>query len=292
MTRRMWFGALILVASFLSAVPASAARWVKFNPSDPWLWVDLDAVYTQANLTYYHVEHSSERGIPPTMTPSLQALEANDPHLNSAFDCAQRRHFLWVMTNHDAWAKDESRSVEPIYVWEEDTNIWSADPLHEALVTICGSDNPPPSKPPPSEAEQQWLSLAEAVTKGDVKTVKATLARGVNPDTPHPNSEDRFSPLATAVCKGRIDLARLLISHHADINNIENVGNYTPLMFAAECGQPATIAFLLHAKARINEKANQTGNGWTALDFALSGHDAAHRKAAQILLAHGAVSGR
>ena len=115
------------------------------------------------------------------------------------------------------------------------------------------------------------------------------LARGVNPDTPHPDYETHYSPFSIAVCGGRFELAKLLLAHHADINNVENVGGYTPLMIAANCGKPAAITFLLHAKARINVKSKQ---GETALDWALKKNDAAHRKVAQILLAHGAASGK
>lgn len=136
--------------------------------------------------------------------------------------------------------------------------------------------------------EDDWMALSAAAQKGDLKAVGQMLKRGVKPDAPHPDHENVDSAMDWAAIHGDVALIRLLISYHADVNAHENIGDLTPLMFAAENGKLAAAQELILHGAKPNLK--DTG-GSTALDHALHDNDAAHQKVAVLLRQHGAVVG-
>jgi hypothetical protein len=281
--RKAIFSSVIL---FATTSAAFATNWVR-ESSDSWMWVDVDSIHPSGgNLTYYtHAIGCNgqggmpERGADGFVSPA-QCMFGTPT--TDAFNC----------TTGEVYDHDIANGA---LVLEK----FNPGAFNTIFRMVCGHDMPPtpgPATPPPpsraaveSEAERDWSALGTAVWARDVKKVRALLARGVNPDTPHPDHEDELSPLDNAACQGTEAMATLLLKHGAGIESRENVGSFTPLMFAANCGNATMEAYLLRHGASVNTKDNK---GWTPLDFALSKKDAKHRRAAQLLLAHGAVSGK
>jgi ankyrin repeat protein len=76
---------------------------------------------------------------------------------------------------------------------------------------------------------EQEGSLLIAAAKGDTKTVKDLLDKGVNVNTR--DSNGNTTPLGHAVWGGHVDTARLLIERGADVNAKTNEG-HSVLTFA------------------------------------------------------------
>src|SRR5690606_31688472 len=81
----------------------------------------------------------------------------------------------------------------------------------------------------PAGAEELPYLLTVA-SKGDVSTLQAMLASGVNPDT---KDRDGITALMYAARKDRADAAKVLLDKGANVN-AKDGGGWTPLMFAAK----------------------------------------------------------
>jgi ankyrin repeat protein len=97
----------------------------------------------------------------------------------------------------------------------------------------------------------------------DPRTLKTLFVGGLSADFP---DETGFTLLDTAVLGNRVDIARVLVSHGANVNALDKAG-MTPLLYAAsiDYGDSAMIELLL--KAGANKQA-KTAEGLTALDLA------------------------
>ena len=86
---------------------------------------------------------------------------------------------------------------------------------------------------------------------------------GLSADFPN---DTGFTLLDTAVLANRVDVARVLVSHGANVNALDKAG-MTPLLYAAsiDYGDSAMIDLLLKAGASKHAK---TAEGQTALDLA------------------------
>lgn len=96
-----------------------------------------------------------------------------------------------------------------------------------------------------------YLSLIrDAAVRGELQHVSALLQRDLNVNAPLPNGDHLLSVVA---CMGdaRLEIARLLVSHGADVN--VTVGGKTLLSWIQQptyCHNAATIAFLMSKGAR------------------------------------------
>jgi hypothetical protein len=106
------------------------------------------------------------------------------------------------------------------------------DGRHDVLATLLrlGARVPPVSKWAPA-----YYFKHEA-------TAKFLLEHGMNPN--HMNWH-RFTLLHHMAAKGEIAKARLLLSHGAEVNRIDDEYRSTPLGVAARCGQTAMVELLL-----------------------------------------------
>jgi ankyrin repeat protein len=108
-------------------------------------------------------------------------------------------------------------------------------------------------------------SLATAVTKGDLTTVKHMLADGGNPnafifvqDPENPRRKNPMSLLALAAQAGNVDICALLIGQGAAVNL--HLDNTTALHAAVRAGRLDAARVLLNAGASPSV-ANADGNG-------------------------------
>ncbi len=122
--------------------------------------------------------------------------------------------------------------------------------------------------------------LPEAVRSGDVVTVKALLREHV----PVNSAEgDGSTALHWAAYDNNLDIARLLIAAHADVNATTRLEAQTPLYMAAENGSAPMVELLLRRGAHVNQPDSL---GTTPLMVASA---AGNVEAVKALLDHGAI---
>jgi uncharacterized protein len=107
-----------------------------------------------------------------------------------------------------------------------------------------------------------WTALALAAFFGHKETAEFLLAKGADLMKRSTNSMDN-TPLHAALAGRRADVAKLLIEHGADIDNIAG-GGWTPLHLASANGDAEMVGLLLTRGAQRNIK-NNDGNTPLAL---------------------------
>ena len=137
--------------------------------------------------------------------------------------------------------------------------------------------------PPSQEAgatrdlASELLHLASA--RGFVTLTASLIERGVDV-----NGFDRggLTPLMQAAFNGRLETARLLLEHGAEVNVRDHLSGRTALIMAVSSGNPELVELLLAQGADVN--AREQG-GWTARQYAeKTGRD----EIRDILVKHGA----
>ena len=115
--------------------------------------------------------------------------------------------------------------------------MWGVVGMAGLLTYLCSCRPKPPA------------TLHEAITAGDLKSVKALIANGANVN------EGRFwcgnTLLMEAVKKGHTDIVNVLISERAEINAKAKDGS-TALMWATFNGDSESVKALLAAGADVN----------------------------------------
>jgi uncharacterized protein len=118
---------------------------------------------------------------------------------------------------------------------------------------------------------------AVAIEAGDIRSVKAWLDAGLDPEF----LGDRIGTgLMIAAWEGKIAMMELFVSRGADVNRA-NTHHEQPLMFAAWKGRLDAARWLLDRGAKINRE----GLEWSALHYAAFG---GHEEVARLLLERGA----
>ena len=94
-------------------------------------------------------------------------------------------------------------------------------------------------------------TLMAAVNAGNVELVMAAIDRGVNVNA----AESRMgqTALMRAVADGRTEIARVLVAAGASVNATSK-NSFSPLLFAAQRGDAASVKLLLEAKADPQSK--------------------------------------
>lgn len=160
-----------------------------------------------------------------------------------------------------------------------------------------------PNKAPLAKAAHNSV-LLDAARKDMIERTRSMLAGGSNPDSMNSNG---VTPLMLAAYNGHIAIAKLLLTHKAQVNlttqaNIDfNFGKLlsnknnktTALMLAAFSGKLEIVIALLRSGADVNA---QDSDGQTALIYAILGDanwphsplNSTRKKIVQALLDHGA----
>ena len=144
----------------------------------------------------------------------------------------------------------------------------------------------PPEKIKETKLTQQKSKLTDymlkqAVSNGDIATVQACIAAGLQLDKYYEAGE---TLLVTAAKKGHAAIVKLLLEKGANVDQRDQQYGSTALMFAAENGHSETCKVLLNRGADVNQ--GKTDDGFTtALMFAAHG---GHSETCQVLLEGGA----
>lgn len=107
--------------------------------------------------------------------------------------------------------------------------------------------------------------LFEAVLTGALTDLKRVAKQGINLDI----TKDSFTPLMIACSNGNFGIADFLITHGANVNWKNSIGQ-TPLMLAARSGNKALVEQLLAAGAEVRAFDQEQRN---ALTWAINGGD-------------------
>jgi ankyrin repeat protein len=107
------------------------------------------------------------------------------------------------------------------------------------------------------------LPLIAAAKSGDVAVVTRLLAKGGDPDRADPGDP---AALNWAAYNGHLAVVRLLVQHHANVDNHANKAGWSPLMNAAARGFADIAAYLIAHRADIN--AHSGDGGYTPLMYA------------------------
>jgi uncharacterized protein len=97
---------------------------------------------------------------------------------------------------------------------------------------------------------QPDVRLPEAVKRGDVAAVEALLRAGVQVNSAE---GDGSTPLHWAAYDNNLEMARILLKAHADVNAKTRLEGLTPLYMACENGSAPMIDLLLSNGANANE---------------------------------------
>lgn len=98
-----------------------------------------------------------------------------------------------------------------------------------------------------NKLKPQIHALHEAVYKGEVKTVKALLRVGVNPDLVLTNG---LTPLCIAAFEGCVSMVKLLLKVKVNVHH-QNSEGFTPLHIAVHNGHTEIVKLLLDKQASV-----------------------------------------
>lgn len=108
-----------------------------------------------------------------------------------------------------------------------------------------------------------FTPLGLAAYFGHVELVRFLLIQNANPNVPSNNSF-RVTPLHSACASSNLEIAKLLIEYHADVNTKQQKG-VTPLHSAAHNGNKDLVRLLVRTGADLHVKME---NGKSPLDLA------------------------
>jgi len=99
--------------------------------------------------------------------------------------------------------------------------------------------------------------MSEAAVLADPTLLGALLEAGASVESPNGDGQTALMVVART---SRVDAARLLLKHGANVNAVEKWRGQTALMWAAAQSQPAMVRELIAAGANVNARA--TVNDW------------------------------
>ena len=106
-------------------------------------------------------------------------------------------------------------------------------------------------------------ALHLAASRGAYRVAELLVTNGVSPNIRDTQDRTALHHACGATDKGDLNIVRLLIAHHADLDPVDTDG-FTPLQIAASKGPSAMLAVLLEAGAnpnRHNDRSGGVGHG-------------------------------
>jgi hypothetical protein len=118
-----------------------------------------------------------------------------------------------------------------------------------------------------NSSDKQMTALCAASKIGNIEIVRLLLEAHADIEAKDLNEE---TPLMLACLEGHADVVRILLEANADVN-AKNIKGDTPLIFAADSGDADTVRILLKAGANINT-GNIINNATPICYAAFKGH--------------------
>lgn len=156
--------------------------------------------------------------------------------------------------------------------WPNETEEWKGEQLLEGAKKgdlIYASNLLEEEAPINFRDDHGHTALRVAVDFDQINIVSKLLERGAGPDIP-----DSANKTSLHVCSefGKDDIIPMLARKGAEIEAVDNVKGWTPLLWAAYYAKPSTVAELLKIRVnerRVNVNARDAVKGRTALHLAV-----------------------
>ena len=157
------------------------------------------------------------------------------------------------------------------------------DPAHPILVPVETPEEPAeqPAPTPAKKSKPATEAFFEAALNGDIQTIEAELAAGVDVNATSLNGQSQ-TVLMLAAFNGHTKLVEMLIDRGGEVNHLDATGR-TALMYCCSGPFPETVKVLIDKGAKVNIVDNS--EKWTALMFAAAEGQTANVK---LLLDNGA----
>jgi ankyrin repeat protein len=193
------------------------------------------------------------------------------------FDPAKPHFSNWV------WIYDIDLPFRPILFAPRPTQPMAVPLYHATLCGFCGLvEHLIATRPQDINARggRYVTPLHAAIQKVDVKddNMKLRHEKGVDVNT----VDDYTRPVGQVSQRGRLDIMKLLLRHHAFIDARDGQG-YTPLIWASLVGKLDVVRILLRNGASVD---SYNSRGWTALILASQN---GHLDVVRLLLQSGAA---
>jgi type 1 glutamine amidotransferase len=231
---------------------------------------------------YYHIRFREGvvpllRALPPASSLGADGPRSGNPDVRKELADQVPQTLAWAVENanhargfgftgghfHRNWADPDFRKL-----------------VLNAIVWTAGMEVPQSGVPGKLTATPAYLTIDEAIAKGDIGDVRLHLA--ADPQSANKGGLPASRPpLEQAILRNKTEIAILLLESGADPNSV-NASKRTPLHLAVDRNNPAIATALLKAGAKPNERDN---DGWTPLHHAAAKNQLETAKA---LLASGA----
>jgi hypothetical protein len=216
--------------------------------------------------TGYSAEGSRYGSVLDLVSGPLDRSQYKDPNdvalaaLDFLTSDSPKRRYMVVPNQFEAEITIRQALLELVQLNEGHPFTYTRDEIVEMLDEALGAAQPWSSEAAPSAEESPGVGLHEAVSRGDVQSVRRQIEAGVDLNVREPSGGS--SPLITAATFGQTEAAETLIEAGADLDLQNNEGS-TALITAAFFARTEIVEALLAAGA---DKSIRNSAGSTALD--------------------------
>ena len=216
--------------------------------------------------TGYSAEGSRYGSVLDMVSGPLDRSQYKDPDdvalaaLDFLTSDSPKRRYMVVPNQFEAEITIRQALLELVQLNEGHPFTYTRDEIVEMLDEALGEAQPWSSEAAPSAEASPGVGLHEAVSRGDVQSVRRQIEAGVDLNVREPSGGS--SPLITAATFGQTEVAEALIEAGADLDLQNNDGS-TALITAAFFARTEIVEALLAAGA---DKSIRNNAGSTALD--------------------------
>jgi ankyrin repeat protein len=139
----------------------------------------------------------------------------------------------------------------PILVSAAALSTGSSTALNESIRILLTRGHANPDARDRAQIGDGRSALHLAAANGSMELVAILIAAGADP-----NGKNRVGETALhfAAAHGHLETARYLLAHGARLNSRSRYTRMTPVMAAAESGQPEVVKLLIERRANVNER--------------------------------------